>query len=208
MSHDATDHAGHDLNRRDMLSTMSTIAAGAFLLPPHVGEAVRHAYVAMVEVLETGVAYRPKNFTPQEWGTVRLLVNYIIPRDRHSGSALDAGVPEFMDAMLGLEPKLVARHRDGLAWLDTECTNRFKKTFTDSTDAERRQVLDDIAWPARAPEAMASGVTWFNTFRDFTASGYYTSKIGIFDIGYRGNTGLAEWKGCPPAAVRRAVRGQ
>ncbi len=208
MSDDTTDKAMPDLSRRDMLSTMGSIAAGAFLLPPHVGEAMRHAYAALAEVQSTGVAYRPKNFTVPEWDTVRLLVNYLIPRDRHSGSALDAGVPEFMDAMLGLEPKLVARHRDGLAWLNTECTNRFNKTFADSTDAERRQVLDDIAWPAKAPAAVASGVTWFNSFRDFTASGYYTSKIGIFDIGYRGNTGLAEWKGCPPAAVRHAMRGQ
>lgn len=204
MSDDIRDDVGHDLSRRDMISTIGTITAGAFVVSPHVHEAMRQARVAMA----AGGAYQPKNFTPQEWDTVRMLVDYIIPRDRHSGSATDAGVPEFMDVMLGLETNLIARHRAGLTWLDTECVNRHNKFFTYCTDAQRRGVLDDIAWPAKARSEMAVGVKWFNSFRDFTASGFYTSKIGIKDVGYLGNTGVATWIGCPPAAVRRAVRGQ
>ena len=202
------DDAGPDLSRRDMLSTMGTMAAGAFVLSPHLQQAMQHAMTAMAVASKTGVAYQPKNFLPQEWDTVRILVDYIIPRDGHSGSATDAGVPEFMDVMLGLETNLIARHRAGLTWLDTECINRYGKFFTYCTDPQRRQVLDDIAWPAKARPEMATGVNWFNSFRDFTASGFYTSKIGIKDVGYLGNTGVATWIGCPPAAVRRAVRGQ
>jgi hypothetical protein len=202
------DDAGPDLSRRDMLSTMGTMAAGAFVLSPHLQQAMQHAMTAMAVASKTGVAYQPKNFLPQEWDTVRILVDYIIPRDGHSGSATDAGVPEFMDVMLGLETNLIARHRAGLTWLDTECINRYGKFFTYCTDPQRRQVLDDIAWPAKARPEMVTGVNWFNTFRDFTASGFYTSKIGIKDVGYLGNTGVATWIGCPPAAVRRAVRGQ
>jgi len=208
VSDDTSDDVGHDLSRRDMLSTMGTIAAGAFVLSPHLEQAMQHAMAAVVAAAEAGLAYQPKHFLPQEWDTVRMLVDYIIPRDGHSGSATDAGVPEFMDVMLGLEPNLIARHRAGLTWLDTECINRFGKFFTLITDAQRRPVLDDIAWPAKARSEMATGVNWFNSFRDFTASGFYTSKIGIKDVGFLGNTGVAKWIGCPPAAVRRAVRGQ
>lgn len=208
MSDDTTDDVGHDLSRRDMISSMGTIAAGAFVLSPHLQQAMQHAMTAMATASKTGVAYQPKNFLPQEWDTVRILVDYIIPRDGHSGSATDAGVPEFMDVMLGLETNLVTRHRAGLTWLDTECINRYGKFFTYCTDPQRRQVLDDIAWPAKARKEMSAGVNWFNSFRDFTASGFYTSKIGIKDVGYLGNTGVATWIGCPPAAVRRAVRGQ
>ena len=204
MSDDTRDDNAHDLSRRDMISTMGTIAAGAFVVSPHVEEAMRQVRTA----LASGVAYQPKNFTPQEWETVRMLVDYIIPRDSHSGSATDAGVPEFMDVMLGLETRLIERHRAGLTWLDTECINRHNKFFTYCTDAQRRQVLDDIAWPAKAKAELSAGVNWFNSFRDFTASGFYTSKIGIKDIGYMGNTALPAWNGCPPAAVRHAVRGQ
>jgi len=208
VSDDTLDDAGPDLSRRDMLSTMGTIASGAFVLSPHLQQAMQHAMTAMAVASKTGVAYQPKNFLPQEWDTVRILVDYIIPRDGHSGSATDAGVPEFMDVMLGLETNLITRHRAGLTWLDTECINRYGKFFTYCTDPQRRQVLDDIAWPAKARPEMVTGVNWFNTFRDFTASGFYTSKIGIKDVGYLGNTGVATWIGCPPAAVRRAVRGQ
>ncbi len=208
MSDDVLDAAaGHELSRRDMLSTMGSIAAGTFIMSPHMQQAMEHA-MAAVAAAKTGVAYQPKNFLPQEWETVRMLVDYIIPRDGHSGSATEAGVPEFMDVMLGLETSLIARHRAGLTWLDTECINRYGKFFTYCTDPQRRQVLDDIAWPTKARREMMPGVTWFNSFRDFTASGFYTSKIGIKDIGYLGNTGMAAWTGCPPAAVRRAVRGQ
>lgn len=206
MSNHPEDEAGVDQSRRDLLSTMGTMAAGAFLLPPHIGEAMRQAHQAMTAAAESGIAYQPKNFTPQEWGTVRMLVDYIIPRDSHSGSATDAGVPEFMDVMLGLDTPLIARHRNGLIWLDTECINRHNKFFTLITDAQRRQLLDDIAWPAKAPRSLMTGVNWFNSFRDFTASGFYTSKIGIKDVGYMGNTGVAEWKGCPAAAVNRLVK--
>ncbi len=204
MSDETRDDTGPDLSRRDMISTMGTIAAGAFVVSPHVEEAMRQVRAAMA----AGGAYQPKNFTPQEWETVRMLVDYIIPRDSHSGSATDAGVPEFMDVMLGLETNLITRHRAGLTWLDTECINRHHKFFTYCTDAQRRQMLDDIAWPAKAKAELSAGVNWFNSFRDFTASGFYTSKIGIKDIGYMGNTALPAWHGCPPAAVRHAVRGQ
>jgi hypothetical protein len=208
VSNDATDKAGPDLNRREMLASMGTVVAGTLVLSPHMQQAMQHAMTAIAAATRTGVAYQPKNFMPQEWDTVRMLVDYIIPRDRHSGSATEAGVPEFMDVMLGLEPRLITRHRAGLTWLDTECINRHGKFFTYCTDAQRRQLLDDIAWPAKARKELVEGVNWFNAFRDFTASGFYTSQIGIKDIGYLGNTGLAEWKGCPPAAVRHAVRGQ
>jgi hypothetical protein len=200
------EEGGVDQSRRDMISSMGTIAAGAFLLSPHLNEAMRHAQVAMARSLETGVAYVPVNFTPQEWDTIRMLVDYIIPRDSHSGSATEAGVPEFMDKLLSLDSGPLARHRAGLAWLDTESINRFGKFFTLTTDAQRRQVLDDIAWPAKARREMQPGVNWFNSFRDFTASGFYTSKIGIKDVGYMGNTGMAEWHGCPSPAVSRLVK--
>jgi hypothetical protein len=40
-------------------------------------------------------------------------------------------------------------------------------------------------------------------FRDMTASGFWTSKIGVTDLDYQGNTFVMEWKGCPPAALQK-----
>lgn len=147
--------------------------------------------------------YAPTFFTPHEWETVRVLADLVIPRDERSGSATDAGVPEFMDFMMGDRPEGQIPMRGGLAWLDNECHERFGKTFLQVAEAERTAVLDDIAWPNKAKPEMSQGVAFFNMFRDLTASGFWSSKIGIADLDYRGNTFVSEWQGCPPAALQK-----
>jgi gluconate 2-dehydrogenase gamma chain len=93
--------------------------------------------------------------------------------------------------------------RGGLAWLDNEAYERSAKTFLASSEAERTAILDDIAWPKKARAEMSQGVAFFNMFRDMTASGFWTSKMGITDLDYQGNTFVAEWKGCPPEALQK-----
>jgi hypothetical protein len=148
----------------------------------------------------------PKFFTAEEWELVRLLVDYVIPKDAKSGSATDAGVPEFMDYMMSdpeASPSSRIAMRGGLAWLDAESRRRFGAGFVAATDAQRRAILDDIAWPKRARSEMSHGVAFFNRFRDLTASGFFSSALGYADLDYRGNTFVAEWTGCPPEALRK-----
>jgi hypothetical protein len=153
-----------------------------------------------------GQQYSPRFFTAPEWRTLRLLVDYIIPRDARSGSATDARVPEFMDWLLAdreasENQKLAIR--GGLNWLDRESRDRFSTTFVGASDAQRRQILDDIAWPAKAPPGMSQGVSFFTRMRDFTASGFFSSQIGWKDLQYSGNTMSSTWNGCPPAVLER-----
>jgi hypothetical protein len=145
-------------------------------------------------------------FTPHEGETVRVLVDYVIPRDERSGSATDAKVPEFMDVFLAhpeTPPEDGLAIRGGLAWLDAECVRRHGATFVRATDAQRRAVLDDIAWPAKARPEMSHGVAFFNRFRDLTASGFFSSQVGYRDLQYQGNVALPEWSGCPAAALQK-----
>ena len=146
-------------------------------------------------------------FTPRERETVRVLVDYVIPRDARSGSATDAKVPEFMDVFLAhpeSDPELGAAVRGGLAWLDAECERRAGGArFAAATDAQRRAVLDSIAWPAKARPEMSHGVAFFNRFRDLTASGFYSSAVGHADLRYEGNVARPEWPGCPHTALER-----
>ncbi len=145
-------------------------------------------------------------FTPHERETVGALVDYIIPRDERSGSATDAGVPAWMDAFLAhpdTEDNFRLAIRGGLAWLDAETLRRTGVTFARATDAARRAVLDDIAYPARARPAMSQGVAFFNHFRDFTASGFFSSQMGQKDLQYEGNVAVPVWDGCPPAALAK-----
>lgn len=155
---------------------------------------------------EMRAPYAPTFFNAHEWRTVHLLSDYVIPRDERSGSATDAQVPEFMDFMLvdpdTSEPARVAM-RGGLAWMDAECKDRFGATFADCSDTQRRQLLDLIAWPAKAPPELSAGVAFFDRFRDFTASGFFSSEMGWKDLRYMGNTALPSWEGCPPAALEK-----
>ena len=186
------------LSRRELIAAMT---AAAVLRPTaaQAGDAMR---ISRARTTAAG-GYAPKIYTPHEWDTVRMLVDYIFPRDERSGSATDALVPEFMDTMLDLEPGMRTAHRGGLAWLDAECRDRFGANFIAVTDAERRAVLDDIAFPARAPAELSHGVQWFNSFRDLSATGFWTSEIGVQDIGYQGNTPVMEWRGCPADNLKR-----
>ncbi len=192
-------------HRRTILRMIAAgpVAAGFAWTEAEAQEAHQHAQAAQAAAKQTGTPFKPKFFTPHEYATVRMLVDIVIPKDERSGSATDAGVPEFMDFIMGDEPGRQLAMRGGLAWLDRECQNRFDKMFVDCTDAERTQVLDDIAWPQKATPAMSHGVAFFNSFRDLTASGFWTSKMGIKDLAYMGNVFVPEWKGCPDEAMKK-----
>lgn len=190
------------MGRREMLAVMAA-TAGAFALPTQARAAEVRREVSVARAALRGAAYDPKVYSAHEWQTVRTLVDYIIPQDERSGSATDAAVPEFMDTMLHLEPGMRVAHRGGLAWLDHEMRRRVQKDFVTASDTERRALLDDIAFPKKAKAELSHGAAWFNSFRDFTASGFFTSEIGVNDLGYQGNTPVAEWTGCPTESYRR-----
>jgi hypothetical protein len=189
------------MNRRTLLQLLASapMAAGFVWTEAEAAEAHRAAAAAR----QTAAAFKPQFFTPHEYGTVRVLVDLIIPRDARSGSATDAGVPEFMDFIVHDQANRRTAMRGGLAWLDLECHRRFDKTFLASSAAERTAVLDDISWPGRARPELSHGVAFFNSLRDLTATGFWTSKMGIEDLQYMGNTFVAEWTGCPPEALKK-----
>jgi gluconate 2-dehydrogenase gamma chain len=179
------------------------VAAGFVWTEAEAEQAHHQAQAARQTARKTGTPFKPTFFTAHEYATVVILVDLIIPKDERSGSATDAGVPEFMDFIVHDQPQRQTAMRGGLAWLDRECERRFEKRFVACTDAERRAVLDDISGLTVPPAALAAGVAFFRSFRDLTASGFWTSKIGIADLQYMGNTFVADWKGCPPEALQK-----
>jgi gluconate 2-dehydrogenase subunit 3-like protein len=199
------------INRRSMLGLLGSVplaagftwtdaeAAGA----AHAAQAARRAPAAGAKA-----AFKPRFFTAHEYATVRVLVDIIIPKDGRSGSATDAGVPEFMDFMMADQDRTDQADRQtpmrgGLAWIDRQCEDRFDKRFLECTAQERAAVLDDIAWPSKAKPELAHGVAFFNSFRDLTAAGFFSSKMGVADLQYMGNVMVAEWKGCPDEALKK-----
>jgi hypothetical protein len=194
-----------EMNRRDAMKifTLAPLAASIGVAPSH----LERATLALARLEEhPELAEAPKFFTPHEWTTVRVLVDYIIPRDERSGSATDAKVPEFIDFLMSdkaASEGTKTAMRGGLAWMDNECQHRFQKSFVGATDAQRRQVLDDIAWPEKARPEMSHGVRFFSHLRDLTASGFFSTQMGWRDVRYEGNVAVPVWNGCPPAALAK-----
>jgi hypothetical protein len=192
-------------DRRTLLQMLSAapVAAGLVWTEAEARQAHQQAHAAQTAAKRTATPFKPKFFTAHEYAIVRLLVDLIIPKDERSGSATDAAVPEFMDFMMIDQPARQTAMRGGLGWLDRECVRRFDKTFVACAAAERTQVLDDIAWPRRARPALSHGVSFFNSFRDLTASGFFTSKMGMDDLQYMGNRYVPEWTGCPEEVLKK-----
>lgn len=188
-----------EMNRREALTLLAlTPLAGALRADPA-------AATPRPAAVTPPAASAPKFFTAHELATVSLLADLVIPADERSGSATDAGVPEFMDTMLHDSPRDSERlaMRGGLAWLDAESRARHGADFVDLAPEQRRGILDDIAWPEKAPPGMSHGVAFFNRFRDAVASGFWSSRMGVEDLRYLGNTVVPRWEGCPPEALAK-----
>ena len=193
------------MKRRTALKLLGSapVAAAMAWTPVEAERAHAQAQQSRREAQQRGKGYQPKFFTAHEYATVTVLVDLIIPRDERSGSATEAGVPEFMDFMMTDEPRRQTAMRGGLALIDRLSEQRFDRRFIDCTDDERRQLLDTIAFPANAPPALSQAVAFFTSFRDLTASGFWTTKMGIADLQYKGNVFVQEWNGCPTAALEK-----
>ncbi|WP_134089229.1 gluconate 2-dehydrogenase subunit 3 family protein [Olivibacter sp. XZL3] len=135
-------------------------------------------------------------FTDHEMATITVLSDIIIPKDDFSESASAAGVPAFIEFMVKDIPDYKLPMRGGLKWLDVQCLKRYNKVFVDCDEKEQLNMVDEIAYPLKARPEMQQGVAFFNLMRSLTASGFFTSEIGVKDIGYVGNR-PGPWDGVP-----------
>lgn len=194
------------IDRREMLHWIGAAPAAAVAFTwsrEDVAAAAQHAEMARQQGTTTQTPYRPRFFSAHEYATIVALSDVIIPRDGRSGSASEAGAPEFIDYIVAEQAERQTAMRGGLVWLDTECRRRFDRAFIDATADQQRQVLDDIAFPKTASPELSHGVRFFTTMRDLVATGFWSSKIGMADIGYMGNVFVAEWKGAPDEVLRK-----
>ena len=194
----------NEMNRREAVQLLAALPFAAALGISKADHERAWRFVENAQRLASeGIAFAPRFFTPAEFRTVGILADMIIPRDERSGSATDAAVPEFMDFMMMDRPDNQNWMRPGLAWIDAQSSTRFGKPFADATDSQRELILNDIAWPARAPATMADGVGFFNRFRELTSSGFWSSRMGVKDLDYIGSTFNPNWNGCPPEALAK-----
>lgn len=141
-------------------------------------------------------------FTPHEMETITILADIIIPADEVSGSATDAGVPAFIEFIVKDKPEFQTPMRGGLRWLDLQMSKLYGTSFKDSKQEQRMAVVDAIAYPEKAKPGLKQGVAFFSLMRNLTATGFYSSEIGMKDIGYVGNR-PNQWNGVPDEVLKQ-----
>jgi hypothetical protein len=198
------------MKRRDTLKSLTLSSLGMVGLHPQVTAAESLADVPVkvpggrqkFEAVRDAKLMTEKFFTPHELQTVTVLADIIIPADDRSGSASQAGVPAFIEFMMKDQPKLQTPMRGGIRWLDNKCNKLYGKPFVGCTKTQQIQIVDQIAYPEQAKPEMTQGVAFFNLMRGYTATGFFTSKMGIEDIGYKGNT-PNNWEGVPEDVLKQ-----
>ncbi|MDO3641892.1 gluconate 2-dehydrogenase subunit 3 family protein [Mucilaginibacter sp. L3T2-6] len=204
------------MNRRDSLKALGigTLSAGVLLeackpkdnklaednkgAAPTADEAGRQPF----EIERDKKLNAEKFFTDHEMATITVLGDIIIPKDDRSGGASDAKVPDFIEFIVKDMPEHQTPMRGGLRWLDVQCLQRYGHTFVDASSSQQIEMVTEIAYPKKAKPGMEQGVSFFNRMRDLTASGFYTSKIGIQDLGYMGNA-PGKWDGVPADVLKQ-----
>jgi gluconate 2-dehydrogenase gamma chain len=195
------------MDRRKYLKSLALGTAGAGLLVSQSCEPKKEEVAAAPgqsftidrtkeELVRENKLASEKFFDEHEMKTIKVLSDIIIPKDDISGSASDAGVPDFIEFIVKDMPRYQTPIRGGIKWLDLQCMRRYESDFASLASDKQIEIVDEIAYPEKAKPEMQPGVSFFNTMRDLTACGFFTSKIGIADLGYEGNK-PNQWDGVP-----------
>ena len=197
------------ISRRESIKWVIAASATASLLSTKAYGAHRGAkgYGQDPKLLET---YKPGDlwpltFTEKQRSIAAALCETIIPADEKSPSASQLGVHEFIDEWISAPyPKQMEDRKailEGLTWLEGESRKRFKKSFADLGDSQRREICDEICSELKAKPGLSKQAQFFARFRDLTAGGFYTTPEGMKDIQYLGNVPLTKFDGPPPEVL-------
>ncbi|RPD37980.1 gluconate 2-dehydrogenase subunit 3 family protein [Chitinophaga barathri] len=154
------------------------------------------------EVLRDESLLKETFFTAAEMKTITVLADIIIPKDETSGSATEAKVPDFIEFIVKDMPQYQTPMRGGLRWLDVHSLKLHNKIFTDLSKEQQLAIADQIAYPYKAAPELSQGVNFFSTIRNLTATGFFTSEMGLKDLGYKGNQPNV-WDGVPDDVLKK-----
>jgi hypothetical protein len=187
------------VSRRAVLKSLTMgVAAGSVMrvIPVQAAEHAHHA----IEAEKAAGAYAPKFFDAQGFKTLQGLSDTIIPPDSDSGGAVEGGAPEFIDLLASENAEYGTTMGEFIQWLDAACTSLYGKPWIECAKAQQTEILDLVAFRKNAEHdpSLEKPVAGFAFLRNFVADGFFTSKIGIRYLGYKGNTYLTAFPGCPP----------
>src|SRR6266404_4836773 len=179
-----------EVSRRDLvrIAITATAAASTAQAQQHI-----HNPAAAAKPVTTG-PFKPKAFNEHEYRTIQRLAELIVPADEVSPSALEAGAPEFIDLLSSNNPELAAIYTGGIAWLDRQMQRRYAGDFLSARPEQQTGMLDLIAYRKNDSPELGPGIRFFDWVRRMVVDAFYTSKVGIKDIGYLGNKGMTRFE--------------
>src|SRR5690348_12499380 len=188
------------ITRRDVLKTLGAGVVAGSVLKVIPAQAAEYAHRMVLQEKAKSGAYQPKFFTAHQYATLRSLCQSIIPPDGHSGGAIEAGAPEFIDLLTSENKAYQLTLGGGLMWLDATCADRYGKAYLDCSPEQQKEILEKISYRRNAIDdsSLGQGVAFFSFLRNMTADGFFTSEIGIKYLGYIGSGFLKDFPGCPP----------
>ncbi len=195
-----------DISRRNLLRGFSISAAlatsGAGLVTLATAQQVHDA---VAEQKQTDQSFTPKAFNAHEFKTLDRLSDLIVPADEHSPGAIAAHAAEWIDYMAGNCPELAEIFTGGFAWIDHEMQRRYGADFVGARSEQQTALLDLIALQKNEAPENAAGIHFFHWARNLVLDAYYTSPIGIKELGYMGNTAVSEFH-VPEEALQYALK--
>ncbi len=194
--------SSESVSRRDLLRNVA-LAAAVGSLDTASAQHVHH--MAADDAKTTGGVYKPKLLNDHEYKTLTRLADLIIPADEVSKGAVEAGAPQYIDLLCSQNPELAAIYTGGIGWMDHQMMKQYGTTWIDSKPEQQTALLDVIAYRKNDSPDNAAGIRFFDWARKMVMDGFYTSPIGIKDIGYMGNKGMAKFE-VPAAAIDYAVK--
>ena len=221
MSNYTTVGEDNDLTRRTMLRNVALAAATAVVSGQLSLEAAQHVHQQVKEERKTSGTYKFKLLNEREYETLGRLAELIVPDDEISGSAREAGAVEFIDLLCSQNKELADIYTGGLLWLDAQMEDRYSVSFLKATEAQQTAMLDllveaekqdgerraqgltfeDIqryqefeSYGIYRPSELSPGIRFFAWVRRMTVDAFYTSEIGVKDIGYKGNTAISKFE--------------
>ena len=190
------------MNRRDSIKTIviSSLASGLVLEGCIQGEKEiiyenvwKYKYGRTPEELQRDLELLNQVFfSKEEINTIRILAHLIVP-PTEEGNIDQAEVPEFIEFIVKDTPSYQKVLREGLLWLDETSARKFEKKFVNCKVEDQKSILDKVAFPK---DKKSKEEIFFSNIRNLVITGYFSSEVGINDLGYKGNQPNF-WDGVP-----------
>ena len=179
-------------SRRDLLRDIATMIAATISVDYAAGQQVHQMTAEHAE--ESEGVYKPRLLTPHEFETLERLTDMIIPPDGNSPGARAAHAAAWIDMLAAENIELATIYTGGLARLDRTMTALVGADFVSASAADQTRLLDLIAYRKNESPELAADIHFFDWARRMTVDAFYTSRIGIQALGYRGNTAVAHFE--------------